>query len=290
MYELDERLAVMDRQGVDMQMLAIPPILYYYDQPPSVGAAIARAANDHLVRQVNASPDRFVVAGTLPMQDPQLALQELHRIVDIPEVQALQIGSHIDGRNLDESDFGPVWGAIADAGLAVIIHPYHVAGADRMKRHYLWNLIGNPNDSTIAIGSLILGGVLERLPTLKIVLVHGGGCAPYLVGRWDHAWEARDDVRALTNKLPSETLRSCYFDSLTHDTESLRFLGTRFGWEHVLLGSDYPFDMADDDPVSSVRKLGLSEAQEHRVLALNAESFLAKGKSVSDGIGATAQE
>ncbi len=279
-HDLSLRLADMDRQGVDLQVVAVAPILFGYDQPAPIGSLIARAINDSLIEMAAGTPDRFLVAATLPFQDVDASLEELERLSTVESVRALQIGSHIAGRNLDDPEFEPIWNAISRSGLGVVIHPYDVAGRDRMTRYHIVNLVGNPNDSTIAIASLIFGGVLERNP-LPIVFVHGGGFAPYQIGRWDHGWRARTDSHQGSSRSPSQTLAGCFFDTLTHDDDSLRFLGQRVGWGQVMVGSDYPFDMAEPDPVVAIRRLGLDTEDERRVLESNARRFLSLEAVVS---------
>jgi aminocarboxymuconate-semialdehyde decarboxylase len=198
-------------------------------------------------------PERFTVLGHLPMQSEEHALAELERLVSIPEVVGVELSTNVAGVNLGDERHESVWDALNTAGLAVVLHPGDVAGADRMHDHYLHNFVGNPTDTTLAAGSLLFGGVLSRNEALRVALLHGGGFLPYQIGRFDHGWKVRPEARTHLDVLPSELLHRFWFDTLTHDELSLRFLLDRIGEDRLCLGSDYPFDMADPDPVGSLR-------------------------------------
>jgi aminocarboxymuconate-semialdehyde decarboxylase len=268
------RIDDMDRQGVDVQLLAVPPMLFGYEQEPEVSIEISRAVNLALIDTASRCPDRFQVLGNLPMQDPAASVEEARLLATEPLVRGVQVGSHVEDRNLDEPMFEPVWQALEELDLAVLIHPYAMAGVGGLRRYYLGNLVGNPAESTVAIAALIFGGVLERHPRLRFVFVHGGGFAPYQIGRWDHGWKWRPEAREHIDRPPSEYLGRLYFDSLTLDPLSLELLGRRVGWDHVVLGTDHPFDMSEPDPIGALRALGLPTADEERVLSLNAEVLL----------------
>lgn len=274
MLDAAPRLADMDAAGVDRQVVSSAPPNFNYAAPPEVGRDFTALQNDALLALASKAPERLQVFADLPMQDVDGCLAELERVAGEPAVRGVEIGSNINGANLDEPGFEPLWAALAAAGLPVLVHPDKVAGADRLKSYYLQNFIGNPTDSTIAIASLVFGGVLERHPGLRFCFVHGGGFAPYQIGRWDHGWRCRPEAQTVISTAPSEYFSRLFFDSLTHDRLSLEFLGARVGWDHVVLGSDYQFDMADKDPVASVRALGLDPADESLVLGGNAEAFL----------------
>jgi aminocarboxymuconate-semialdehyde decarboxylase len=277
MFDPEIRLAEMDRQRVDVQVIAVPPPNYFYHLPPEVGRDFSRIQNDHLVALSDAHPDRFHVFGTLSLQDVPSALVELDRISSRPRVRGVELGTNIAGVNLDTPDLEPLWQALEDGDLPVWIHGDQrmLAGADRLNRYYLQNFIGQPLESTIAMGSVIFGGVLERHPNLRFGWVHGGGFLPYQIGRWDHGWSVRSEaVEVIADTPPSVYFKRMWFDSLTHDALSLEFLGKRVGWDKVVLGSDYPFDMASTDPVGGVDAVELSEEERARVLERNALDFL----------------
>lgn len=254
MFDLGARLADMDATGVDVQALSVPPPHFNYRLPAGAAADAARLHNDAMIAMARAEPSRFVVLGHLPMQSEEHALAELARLVDMPEVAGLELGTNVAGVNLGEPVHDSVWQAVDASGLAVVLHPgADVAGADRMHEYYLHNFVGNPTDTTVAAGSLIFRGVLIRNPALRIALLHGGGFLPYQIGRFDHGWSVRPEARASLDAKPSSLLNRFWFDTLTHDSLALRFLHDRVGDDRLCLGSDYPFDMAAPDPVGALR-------------------------------------
>ncbi|HEX6299970.1 MAG TPA: amidohydrolase family protein [Acidimicrobiia bacterium] len=277
MFAPEQRLADMDRMRVDIQLISVPPPNFFYHLPAEGGSEFARIQNEALVALSDDHPDRFHVLATLPLQDVAASVEEIDRVALLPRVRGVEIGSNIAGTDLDDRYLEPVWGALEDRGLPVWIHPDQrsIAGAERLDVYYLQNLVGIPMESTIAIAKLIFGGVLQRHAGLRFGVTHGGGFAPYQVGRWQHGWEVRSEPRAeISEVTPRELFSRFYFDSLTHDPVSLRMLGERMGWDHVVLGSDYPFDMACADPVDAVESADIGQAAEIQVLERNAEVFL----------------
>jgi aminocarboxymuconate-semialdehyde decarboxylase len=253
MFDLGERLSDMDECGVDVQALSVPPTHFGYRLPPEAAADAARMHNDAMIGMAREHPTRFTVLGHLPMQSEEHTLIELERLVSIPEIVGVELSTNVAGVNLGNERHESVWNALNTAGLAVVLHPGDVAGADRMHDHYLHNFVGNPTDTTLAAGSLLFGGVLTRNEALRVALLHGGGFLPYQIGRFDHGWKVRPEARTHLDVLPSELLHRFWFDTLTHDELSLQFLLDRIGEDRLCLGSDYPFDMADPDPVGSLR-------------------------------------
>jgi len=271
------RLADMGTQRVDLQIIAIPPPNFYYHIPAEVGADFASIQNNALIALSDTQPDRFHIFGTLPLQDVGASLREVNRIATHPRARGIQIGSNIDGVDLDDERFEPLWDDLEGRDLPVWIHPDQrsIAGADRLKSYYLQNMVGLPLESTIAATKLIFGGVLERHPGLRFGFVHGGGFAPYQIGRFDHGWSVRPEPKRVTALTPpAQYFRTMFFDSLTHDPISLELLGRRVGWDHVVLGSDYPFDMASTDPVGGIDAIDLSPSDRGAVLEKNAQAFL----------------
>jgi aminocarboxymuconate-semialdehyde decarboxylase len=281
MFDVGARLADMDRDGVDVHALSIPPPQFQYRLEPAAAAAHARLYNDALVDIARAHPDRFVVLGTLPMQDVASAIAELERLVSVPEVVGLEVATNVTGTNLGHDSFAELWTAIAAAGMAVVLHPSDVAGHDRMHDHYLHNFVGNPTDSTLAAGSLIFSGVLERNAALRIALLLGGVFLPYQIGRFDRGWKVRKEANARIDRAPSEYLDRFWFDTLTHDRASLEFLLERVGADRLALGSDYPFDMADPDPVGSVRAAITDPTALQKVLVDTPGTLLMRTSQVS---------
>jgi aminocarboxymuconate-semialdehyde decarboxylase len=216
-----------------------------------------------------AHPDRLLGLGTLPMQDGARAARELERAVTGLGLRGFEICTHVNGLDLDDAGLAPVWAAAERLGVPFFLHPQNSGDVRRLQDLHLWNLVGFPSETALAVARLILGGVLERFPRLRIILAHGGGYFPYQIGRLDHGWAARPDLAGRLPRRPSEYLGSIYCDSLIHSDVSLRFLLDRMGDDHVVLGSDYPFDMGNPAPVEAVRRLGLGPAREARVLGKN---------------------
>lgn len=271
------RVEDMDRMRVDVQIVAIPPPNFHYHVPADVGADFARIQNDALLELSRDRPDRIHVLGTLPLQDVEESVAEIHRLVHHPRLRGFQLGTNVDDVDLDDPSFEPVWAALESLGLPILLHPDQraIAGASRIAGYYLQNLVGLPMESTVAAARLIFGGVLAHHPGLRVGLVHGGGFSPYQVGRWDHGWRVRDEPRAVIgDRAPSSYFGELFFDTLTHDDSSLGLLGERVGWRHVMLGSDYPFDMSAPDPVAAVERIGLRPEDQRRVLSETAEEFL----------------
>ena len=276
-FDAAERLRQMDEKRVDRQIIAIPPPNFHYHVEPEVGVDFARIQNDGLLSLSDSNPDRFHVFAALPLQDIEASVAEVERIAAYPKVRGVQIGTNINGVDLDDPSFTPVFSALEERNLPVWLHPDQrsIAGVERITKYYLQNFIGNPLESTIAMGRLIFGGVLDRHPDLRFGFVHGGGFVPYQLGRWDHGWPLRKEAQEFVKDTkPSEYFKRLWIDSLTHDPLSLELLGERLGWDRVVLGSDFPFDMASDDPVGAVEALGLPDDVERGILGENAKGFL----------------
>ena len=265
MTDLTVRLADMDRTGIDVQLLSPSPPQFGYGLPGDASAVHSRIVNDATLALAGQAPERFLVLLTLPLPHLDAAFAELDRVGSDPFVRGVELGANIGGMNLDDPSLEPLWVELERRNLFVLVHAAP-AEAPQYERHFLRNLVGNPADSTLAIASLIFGGVAERHPRLAFCFVHGGGFAPYQIGRWDRGWNLREDLHRSIPRPPSSYLEQFYFDTLTHDTASLEFLGARVGWPHVVLGSDYCFDMASDDPVGDVRALHLDPTDEQAVL------------------------
>ncbi len=224
---------------------------------------------------MSAHPYRFVGLATVPLQDPQAAADELERAMNILEMKGVEISSNVNGKNLDALELWPFYEKAQELEAFIFVHPTNVAGIDRMPKYHLRNLIGNPLDTSLAIASLIFGGVLENFPKLKFCFAHAGGFIPYQLGRLEHGYKVRPESKEIISKPPSEYFKLLYFDTITHYTPALKYLIERVGSDRVLLGSDYPFDMADPDPVSTVNSLeSISHVERREVLSENAAQLL----------------
>ena len=276
MFDPASRLADMDATGVDRQVVSVRPPLIPYSVPADLAGTLFGLQNEGVMAQVDRHEGRMDAFITLPLQATDQALAEIERWAPDRRVRGAMIDSNIDGRNLDDPAFHPIWAALEAADLPVLIHPYKdlVAGYERLTRYYLANTIGNPVDTTIAIASIMFGGLLDRFPKLRWCFVHGGGVAPYLLGRWDRGWTVRPGAKEHLTRAPSTYFDRLFFDTVVHQQPALRFLAELVGWEQIVLGSDYPFDMGDPDPVRFVQSLDLPPDQEEAVLAGNAPRFL----------------
>ena len=269
---VDTRLQDMDRLGIDVQAISPSPGQYFYFTDPETGRAAARAVNDGIAAAVAATPDRFVGMGTVPLQDVGLAVEEMRRCVKDLDLRGIEISSNVNGVDYHDERFGPFWAAAEELGVLLFIHPLGFTHAQRMSDYYFNNLIGNPLESTLAIGHLIFGGVLDRHPGLRICVAHGGGYMPGYWGRMDHGWRARGDCSEHCAHEPSSYLRKLWLDTLVFDQDELDSLVKTHGAEKLCLGSDYPFDMSEPDPVGFHARL--SEADQARILGLNAADLL----------------
>lgn len=270
------RLEDCDRHGVAVQVLSTVPVMFSYWAKPEHGHDLARLLNDHLAGVVRAHPRRFAGLCTLPMQAPDLAVRELERCVRDLGLRGVQIGSHVNGLNLDHPSLFPVLEAAEALGAAVFVHPWDMMGKERMGKYWLGWLVGMPAETALAICSVIFGGVLERLPRLRIAFAHGGGSFPGTVGRIEQGFRCRPDLCAVDNaRNPREYLGKFYLDSLVHDADALRGLIRLVGAERVALGTDYPFPLGEPEPGRLIESLAeLSAAVRQRLLAGTALEFL----------------
>ncbi|HIF59258.1 MAG TPA: amidohydrolase [Rhodospirillales bacterium] len=275
MQSLDERIADMDRMGIDIQAVSISPYQYYYWSEPGVGRDVSKLINDNLASAIGEKPDRFVGLGTVPLQNTEMAITELDRCVNELGFKGIEINSQISGEELSTPRLAPFWAKVEELDILVFIHTAGFTHADRLKDHYFINLIGHPIEATLAISRLIFDGVLENHPGLKIVVAHGGGFLPAYSGRMDHAYRARKDVREGLPDLPSEYLKRLHFDTMVFESDQLEYLINKFGPNHILLGTDYPYDMGEDDPLGLVNKVkGLNEQDCSSICGGNAARLL----------------
>ncbi len=270
-----ERLADMARLGIDVQAISPAPFQYYYWTDPEVGRATARCVNDRLAEIAAEDPQHFVAMGTVPLQNTEMAIAELTRMVSKLGMRGVEINSNVNGEELSIDRLRPFWAKVEELGVLVFMHPMGFTEGQRLSDHYLNNLVGQPLESTLAISHLIFGGVLDAHPGLKICIAHGGGFLPMYSGRMDHAYRARSDCRHGVTKEPSEYLKQLYFDTVVFDRDHLAYLTKRYGADHLMLGTDYPYDMAEPDPVAFIRGTSaLDEAQKAQICGGNAVQLL----------------
>ncbi len=267
------RLEHMDRMGIDLQGLATFVSEYFYWTPPRLGADLSRRQNDNLAQAVADHPDRFVGFGaTVPLQDVDLAIAELDRVVDELGFKGLQIGGTVDGHNLDEPRFRPFWAAVEAKGVPVILHPSGYPEGNRFGDFFLTNCIGNPLETMVAATRMIFSGLFEEHPDLKLVLLHGGGYLPFYCSRADHTWEVRPEARRrIPDHPPSYYMKRLFYDTMVFQPLYLRHLIEVVGSDRVMVGTDFPFDMGETDPLALVDAVeGLDEAAWRAVKGGNA--------------------
>jgi aminocarboxymuconate-semialdehyde decarboxylase len=285
------RIEECDRDGVTMQVLSTVPVMFSYWAKPADALDLSRRLNDHIAEVVRAHPNRFVGLATVPLQDPDLAAKELERAVKDLGLRGAEIGTHVDAnehchgpdcRNLDHGSLDVLWSAAQELNAALFVHPWDMLGKTRMPKYWLPWLVGMPAESSLAICSMMFGGVFERFPTLRVAFAHGGGSFPFTIGRIERAFHVRPDLCAVDNKRnPREYLASSngparfYVDSLVHDPNALQMLLKIFGAERVALGSDYPFPLGEGIPGELIASMSaLSQKDKERVLAGTAREFL----------------
>ena len=269
---ITERLDDMDRQGVDVQALSPNPGQYYYFSPPELGRELSRLINDGIAGAAAEAPHRLVSIGTVPLQNVEMAIAEMRRCVADLGMRGIEIGTTVGGQELADPILRPFFQAAEELGVLLLVHPLGFTHGHRLTQHYLNNIIGNPLESTIALSHLIFGGVLDELPGLKLCVVHGGGFLSGYWGRMDHAWCARDDCRLHIARPPSSYLRQVWFDTLVFDRVELDALVASHGAHRLCMGSDYPFDMGEPDPVGFLDQI--EEADRIRMLGQNAAELL----------------
>jgi aminocarboxymuconate-semialdehyde decarboxylase len=272
--DVDAILAREAEAGVEAVLLCPWVPLLFPGAAPAAALERCRIQNDALAAIAGARPGRVAALGAVPLQDPALAAAELEAVLDAG-LAGVEVPASVGGAYLGDPRFEPFWEAAASAGVLVFIHPTTRGFADpAFAEHYLWNTVGNPLETTICAAQMTMAGVMERHRELRVLLAHGGGALPALRGRLRHSHTFQPDAMARLGEPPEESIRRFYFDSVTHDAELLGALVRFAGADHVLLGTDYPFDMSDPDPLATVRDSGLDAAGEAAILGGNAASLL----------------
>ena len=270
LYTLGLHLAFLERQGIDAAVFGPLMDVAGYSLPPQQGAAWSRAQNEEMAASLAEAGGKHVGLATVPLQEPALAAEELRFAVTSLGLRGAMIDPNALGRALGDRAFDPLWSAAAELRAPVMLHPFLLEAVERFGRHYLHNLVGYPFETTLAAGSLFLGGTLDRFSSLDVVLVHGGGFLPYHVGRFDRGHVSRPEARADGASLPSEYLRRFHYDTLVQFPAALAYLAQVVGADRVLLGSDHPFWLGDPEPTRIVREADLPPAAAAAILGDNA--------------------
>jgi len=274
---IEVRLKDMDRMGIDIQAVSPAPHQTYYWTEPGEGQELARMVNERLAQIVSKWPDRFVALGTIPLQDASLAVSELEHAVKKLGLRGVQINPSVNGMDLTDPrvSLNRFFQKAEELDIVIFMHPIGFTQGERLMDHYFNNVIGNPLETTVAVSHLIFDGVMDRYPKLKVVLPHAGGYLAHYWARMDHAWRARPDCRTVIKKKPSSYLETFYFDTITFDRGMLKNMVQRFGAGHVVLGTDYPYDMGMEHPVEFIGgTAGISLREKNQIMGGNAARLL----------------
>lgn len=269
------RLRDCDRDHVDVQVLSTIPVLFNYSKPVHAALEYSRVLNDHIAGVVRGNPARFAGLGTVPLQDPDVAIREMERCLNELGLRGVEIGTHVNDWNLDEPRLFAFFEAAAELGAAVFVHPWDMVGKEKMPKYWMPWLVGMPTESTIAICSMIFGGVFERLPKLRVAFAHGGGSFPGTIGRIEHGFKVRPDLVAVNNNVnPRAYLGRFFVDALVHDPAALSMLIDLFGANRVAMGSDYPFPLGEHVPGALIESMALPVEVKEQLLSSTAKEWL----------------
>lgn len=273
-WSAEKRLEDMDKEGIDIQVLSPVPVTFSYWSDPDKGLELAKFQNDFIASIVREHPKRFIGLGTVPLQDTDLAIKEMDRAVNELGLKGIQIGSNVNGKNLDDESLERFFKAADELNVPLFVHPWETLGRERMPRQNLMYMVGMPSETALAAGSIIMSGMLDKYKNLKICFAHGGGSLPYLLPRMDQGWEVWPHIRK-TEHPPSHYAKLLYYDSLVYDERNLQFMIDRFGVDQIIAGSDYPFLLREVPSGKVVDKLTtLDESEKAKIHGLNALDFL----------------
>src|SRR5947209_9335948 len=279
-WDLQRRLEDMAAEGVDVQVLSPIPVTFTYDSSAQGTLELAQIQNEEIADVVAASPEHFIGLGTVPLQDPDSAANEVRRVVNTLGLAGVEIGTNVQGRNLDDPGLEPFWQACEEVEAAIFVHPASVFSPERTSKYRLVFSVGYTSETGIAAASVVMSGLLDRHPKLRICFAHGGGTFPWLLPRLDQTWNVFDDVKAGTPRKPSETAKMLTYDTLTYDTNNLGLLIERVGAGRLVMGTDYPFPLREAPPGVVVDAVDtIRSEQREAILGYNALRFLGRSST-----------
>lgn len=273
-WDAEVRLKECEHHQVNVQVLSTIPVMFSYWAKALDCLEVSKYLNDHIAEIIHRHPKRFIGLGTIPLQDPLLAIRELERCKEIGLV-GIQIGSHVNDWNLNAPELFPVFAACEKMNMSVFVHPWEMMGTDKMQRYWLPWLVGMPAETSLAICSMIFGGVFEKLPKLRVAFAHGGGSFPATIGRIQHGFDCRPDLVAIDNNIPPRNyLGKFYLDSLVHDSLMLDYIVKLVGPDKVALGTDYPFPLGENEPGKLINAMPYSMEMKEQLLSGSALAWM----------------
>jgi aminocarboxymuconate-semialdehyde decarboxylase len=284
-WEPERRIKDMDAEGVDIQVLSPVPVTFAYRFSAHAVLELSQYQNDEIAQAVRIAPERFIGLGTVPLQDPALAANEVRRVVTELGLAGVEIGTVVEGKNLDDPALEPFWQTCEHVGAAIFVHPAAVLAPERTNKYRMLYSVGYTTETGIAAAAIVMSGLLDRYPTLRICLAHGGGTFPWLLPRLDQTWNVFDDVKAGTSRQPSETAKLLTYDTLTYDTNNLSLLIERVGANQLVMGTDYPFPLREVPPGVVVDAAYTIRSEEREaILGYNALRFLHRSDTLTTHI------
>jgi len=274
MHDVSENIADLEAAGMHMGVLQPTQTMFFYWAEPAAAAELTRMVNEYTAQEVRQNAARFMGLATIPLQDVNLAIKELTYAIRKLGLSGVVTGSNVNGQGFDQEQFLPFFEKVEALDVPIFIHPNNPAGTERVRNYYLANFLAYPLESAIAAAQFVFGGVLDRYPGLKICLSHAGGVLPFLLGRLEHGRSVRPEAQTHCRHPFPHYLKNFYVDTITFRADTLRFVLEVMPEGHVFMGTDYPYDMADIDPVGSVEAAVTDETRRAKICGGNIAAVL----------------